>query len=115
MHVHDPVVPPIVPYSAEQWSAPSLPSLVESEEAAQSLGLHTVVSLRVPTLHDLCPDKVYPVLQFGVHDDPCARVEVQPGPAAPLEMAPDASHGLALHTAVSLRVPSVHDLVPERV
>ena len=58
----------------------------------QSLGLHTAVSLRVPVLHDLCPDKVYPVLQVGEQEDPCARIEVQPGPAAPLEMESDASH-----------------------
>ena len=81
----------------------------------QSLGLQTAVLVRVPKLHDLVPDKVYPSLHDGVQDDPCARVEVQPEPGAPLEMAPDASHGLGLHTAVSVSVPSVHDLVPERV
>ena len=71
--------------------------------------------VRVPALHDLVPDKVYPSLHVGVHDDPCARVEVQPEPGAPLAMTPDASHGLGLHTAVSVRVPALHDLVPERV
>ena len=54
-------------------------------------------------------------MQVGEQEDPPARVEVQPGPAAPLEMAPDASHELPLHTAVSVRVPALHDLVPERV
>ena len=61
-------------------------------DASHELGLHTAVSLRSPALHDLCPDKVYPVLQVGEQEDPCARIEVQPGPAAPLEMASDASH-----------------------
>ena len=86
-----------------------------SREAVQSLGLHTAVSLRVPVLHDLCPDKVYPVLQVGEQEDPCARIEVQAEPGAPLEMAPDASHELPLHTAVSVRMPALHDLLPERV
>ena len=40
-----------------------------SREAVQSLGLHTAVSLRSPALHDLCPDKVYPVLQVGEQGD----------------------------------------------
>ena len=81
----------------------------------QSLPLHTAVLVRVPALHDLVPDKVYPSLHDGVQDDPCARVEVQPEPGAPLAMTPAASHGLGLHTAVSVRVPALHDLVPESV
>ena len=79
------------------------------------MGLHTAVSLRSPALHDLCPDKVYPVLQVGEQEDPCARIEVQAEPGAPLEMAPDASHELGLHTAVSLRSPALHDLCPDKV
>ena len=55
------------------------------------MGLQTAVLVRVPKLHDLVPDKVYPSLHDGVQDDPCARVEVQPEPGAPLSMAPDAS------------------------
>ena len=31
-------------------------------------------------------------MQVGEQEDPCARIEVQPGPAAPLEMESDASH-----------------------
>lgn len=54
-------------------------------------------------------------MQVGVHDDPCASVEVQSDPAAPFDIAPDASHRSGLHTAVSVSVPAVHDLVPERV
>ena len=34
--------------------------------ALHELPLHTAVSLRTPALHDLCPDKVYPVLQNTV-------------------------------------------------
>ena len=64
--------------------------------ASHELPLHTAVLVRVPALHDLCPDKVYPVLHVGEHVAPSTRVEVQPGPAAPLEMAPDASHEAAL-------------------
>ena len=81
----------------------------------QSLGLHTAVLVRVPALHVLVLDKVYPSLHDGVQDDPCARVEVQPEPGAPLAMTPDASHELPLHTAVSVRVPALHDLCPDKV
>ena len=84
-------------------------------DASHGSGLHTMVSVSVPAVHDLVPERVYPLLHVGVHDDPCARVEVQPDPAAPFDIAPDASHGSALQTAVSVRVPKLHDLVPERV
>ena len=53
-------------------------------------------------------------MHVGVHVAPCERVEVQSF-TAPSVMAPDASHGSGLHTAVSVRVPLEHDLVPERV
>ena len=55
------------------------------------------------------------MLQVGVHVAPSASVAVQLGPAAPFDIAPDASHGSGLHTAVAVSVPAVHDLVPERV
>ena len=52
-------------------------------------------------------------MQVGVQDAPLARVEVQLF-SVPLAMAPDASHGSALHVAlVSTR--SKHDDVPETV
>ena len=54
------------------------------------------------------------MLHVGVHAAPCASVEVH-SLRAPLEMVPDASHESPLHTAVSVSVPAVHDLVPERV
>ena len=89
--------------------------MATAPEASQELPLHTDVSVRVPALQDLVPERVYPLLQVGVHDDPCASVEVQPDPAAPFDIAPDASHGSGLHTTLSVRAPAVHDLVPERV
>ena len=54
-------------------------------------------------------------MQAGLHVVPLARVEVHPEPGAPFVMAPDASHEMTLHTAVSVRVPAVHDLDPDRV
>ena len=83
--------------------------------ASHELPLHTAVLVRVPALHDLCPDKVYPVLHVGVQEVPCARVDEQAEPGAPLEMAAAASHELPLHTAVSVRVPALHDLCPDKV
>ena len=55
------------------------------------------------------------MLQVGVHVAPSASVAVQLGPEAPFDIAIDASHGSGLHTAESVSVPAVHDLVPERV
>ena len=52
-------------------------------------------------------------MQVGEQEDPPARVEVQPGPAAPLEMAPDASHGVEHVALVSTRFK--HDDVPDTV
>ena len=53
-------------------------------------------------------------MHVGVHDAPCASVEVQSF-RAPLATAVDASQELPLHTAVSVRIPAAHDLVPDRV
>ena len=66
--------------------------LAMAAAASHELPLHAAVLVRVPALHDLCPDKVYPVLHVGVQEVPCARVDEQAEPGAPLEMAPDASH-----------------------
>ena len=66
--------------------------MLTSGEDADGSGLQTAVSVRVPLEHDLDPDKVYPLLQVGVHVAPSARVEVHPEPGAPFVMAPDASH-----------------------
>ena len=65
--------------------------LVMALDASHESPLHTAVSVKVPSLHDLVPDRVYPASQVGVHDEPLARVE-EHSPGAPLVMAPDASH-----------------------
>lgn len=52
---------------------------------------HVAVSVSVPALHDLVPDKVWPASQVGVQDEPLARAAVQAEPGEPLVMAPDAS------------------------
>ena len=111
--MHDGVhVAPCARVEVQSFRAP----LATAPEASQELPLHTDVSVRVPALQDLVPERVYPLLQIGVHDEPCASVEVQSDPAAaPFDIAPDASHGSGLHTMVSVSVPAVHDLVPERV
>ena len=56
----------------------------------------------------LVPTTVYPLLHVGVHELPLARLAVH-GPASPFVGAADASHALALHTAVLVvSVPAVH-------
>ncbi len=56
----------------------------------------------------LMPDTVYPLLHVGVHELPLARLAVH-GVATPKVGAADASHALALHTAVLVvSVPAVH-------
>ena len=58
---------------------------------------------------------IYPLLHVGVHELPLARLAVH-GVANPFVGATDASHGLALHTAVLVvSVPAVHVLVPDTV
>ena len=77
-------------------------------DASQELPLHTAVSVRVPAVHDLVPERVYPVLQVGVHDEPSASVEVQPGPGAPFAIGPLGSHGTrAVHSFGGPAVDSV--------
>ena len=49
------------------------------------------------------PDTVYPLLHVGVHELPLARLVVH-GLASPFVGAADASHALALHTAVLVRL-----------
>ena len=64
----------------------------KGEGSVGELTLHMALSVRVPALHDLVPERVYPESQVGLHDIPCASVEVHPEPGAPFVMAPDASH-----------------------
>ena len=89
--------------------------LPTAPDASHESPLHTAVSVRVPPQHDLDPERVYPALQVGVHVAPSASVAVQLGPEAPFDIAIDASHGSGLHTAVSVSVPALHDLVPDRM
>ncbi len=52
-------------------------------------------------------ETIYPLLHVGVHELPLARLAVH-GPASPFVGAADASHALALHTAVLVvSVPAV--------
>ena len=83
---------------------------------AHALGLHTAESVvSMPAAHVLVPDAVYPLLHVGVHELPLARLAVH-GPASPFVGAADASHALALHTAVSVvSVPNRQVLVPDTV
>ena len=76
---------------ARELVQPPAPPFVGAADASHEFPLHIAVLVRVPALHDLCPDKVYPESHVGEHDAPCARVEVQAEPGAPLAMAPDAS------------------------
>ena len=46
---------------------------------------------------------IYPLLHVGVHELPLGRLDVH-GPASPFAGAVAALHGLALHTAVLVRV-----------
>ena len=93
---------------------PAAPAKENLSGDAGELALHTAVSVRVPALHDIVPERVYPESQVGLHDAPLAR-ELVHVPTAPFVGAADASHGVAVQAALSVRAPAVHDLVPDRV
>ena len=86
--------------------------MVESEEAVHEFAVH-VAAVKVPALHELVPDTVYPELHVGWHVDPLARELVQ-SPAPPFVGAADASHGFAEHVA-AVSVPALQDDVPDTV
>ena len=68
--------------------------------SVHALGPRTLeFGVRVPSIHELCPDTVYPWLQVGLHvlRDPSAAVQ---SPLAPLAGAAEASHGLGVHDVV---------------
>ena len=72
-----------------------------------------VAAVRVPRLHELVPETVYPESHVGWHVDPLSRELVQ-FPTAPFVGAVDVSHGFGEHVAlVSTRFE--HDDVPETV
>jgi hypothetical protein len=74
-----------------------------------------VLVVSVPAVHIRLPVSVYPLLHVGVHELPLGRLAVHV-PAAPFVGAADASHGLALHTAVLVvSVPAVHIRLPVSV
>ena len=57
VHLQSAVVPPMVP-PLMQKNVPSLPSLLEVEDAVQAFGEHTAVSVVVPKAHCLWPERV---------------------------------------------------------
>ena len=69
---------------------PSLPSLLESEEAEHGFAAH-VAAVSVPALQDDVPDTVYPELHVGWHVDPLANGLVQ-SPTPPFKGAVEALH-----------------------
>ena len=88
------------------------PPFVGAADASHGFAAH-VAAVRVPALHELVPDTVYPELHVGWHVDPLARELVQ-SPAPLFVGAADASHGFAAHVA-AVRVPALHELVPDTV
>ena len=72
-----------------------------------------VAAVKIPVLHELVPDTVYPALHVGWHVDPLARVLVQ-SPTPPFVGGVDASHGFGEHVA-AVKVPALHELVPDTV
>ena len=65
--------------------------MVESEEAVHEFAVH-VAAVKVPALHELVPDIVYPESHSSWHVEPLARELVQL-PTPPLIGAMEASHG----------------------
>ena len=88
------------------------PPFAGGVEASQAFAVH-VAAVSVPALHELVPDRVYPVVHVGWHVDPLARVLVQ-SPTLPFAGAVDASHGFGEHVA-AVSVPALHELVPDTV
>ena len=72
-----------------------------------------VAAVKMPALHELVPDTVYPLLHVGWHVDPDAN-ELVHDPTPPLVGAVDASHGFAEHVA-AVKVPALHELAPDTV
>ena len=72
-----------------------------------------VAAVKVPVVHELVPDTVYPESHDGWHVVPLARVLVQ-SPTPPFAGAVDSSHGFGEHVA-AVKIPVVHELVPDTV
>ena len=65
----------------------------EQSDAAEHVAAAQVAAVRIPALHEVVPDTVYPVSHVGWHVDPDANELVQ-SPTPPFVGALDASHGL---------------------
>ena len=91
---------------------PSLPSLLEVEEAVHAFAEH-VAAVSVPALHEDVSDTVYPALHVGWHVDPLSS-ELVHVPTPPFVGAVDVSQGFAEHVA-AVSVPRLHEDVPDTV
>ena len=87
---------------------PLLP-LVGAAFASHGFGLHCVL-VKVPALHEVAPDGVYPCLHVGLHVFPEASAAVQ-SPLAPLSGGARASHGLGVHCAAA-SLPAWQKVLP---
>ena len=63
-----------------------------------------VAAVKVPALHELAPDTVYPLLHVGWHVDPDAN-ELVHDPTPPLVGAVDASQSMTNTYALPLALP----------
>ena len=88
------------------------PPLAGAVDASHAFAEH-VAAVKVPALHELVPDTVYPLLHVGWHVDPDAN-ELVHDPTPPLVGAVDASHGFAEHVT-AVKVPALHELGPDTV
>ena len=67
-------------------------------------GASHVAAVKVPALHELAPDTVYPLLHVGWHVDPDAN-ELMHDPTPPLVGAVDASQSMTNTYALPLALP----------
>ena len=67
------------------------PPFVGAVDASHGFGEH-VAAVKVPVVHELVPDTVYPESHVGWHVDPLTSAFVQ-SPTPPFAGGADASHG----------------------
>ena len=80
------------------------PPLVGAADASHAFAEH-VAAVKVPALHELVPDTVYPLLHVGWHVSPDANELVQ-FPTPPLVGAVDASQRMTKMYALPLEPPA---------